>query len=72
MHMKMSWKNTNIPRGWTWHIYRQGSAEYFLFIFSKISKICIFLVLVKAAVFGGGCQINVVFFESVLCLQRYF
>ena len=40
-----------VPRGWIWHIYRQGSAEYFLgFEFRK----SIFLgVLLTAAVFFG-------------------
>ena len=37
--------------GWTWHIYRQGSAEY-MFGF-RISKICIFWVLLTTAVFFG-------------------
>ena len=37
-----------MPRGWTWHIYKQGSAEYFLGFESRMPVF--FWVLVKDAV----------------------
>ena len=40
------------PRGWTWHIYRQESAEY-LGAF-EFRESVFFWVLVKAPVFFGG------------------
>ena len=39
------------PRGWTWQIYRQGSAEYFLGF--EFRKSVFFWVLLRAAVFFG-------------------
>ena len=62
------WIN-HLPRGWTWHIYRQGSVEYFWRFL--MSKICILLGAGQSCCIFLGCQINVVFL-SVLCLQRYF
>ena len=46
------------PRGWTWHIYRQESAEYFWGF--EFRESVFFWVLVTAPVFffgggGGGC-----------------
>ena len=57
------------PSGWTWHIYRQGSAEYFLGF--KVRKSVFFWVLVITAVFLG-CKINAVFLSFFICFQRYF
>ena len=39
----------SVPRGWTWHIYKQGSAEYFLGF--EFRKFVVFCVLLTAAVF---------------------
>ena len=51
-------------------IYTDRDQRSILFGF-EFRKSVFFWVLVKAAVFFGGFQINAVFL-SVLCLQRYF
>ena len=38
------------PRGWTWHIHRQGSAEYFLGVLN-FENLYFFGILVIASVF---------------------
>ena len=58
-------KHSDEPRGWTWHIYRQGSAEYFLGF--EFRKSVLFWVLVTAAVFFGLLKIN-----AVLLTVSYF
>ena len=58
-----------LPRGYTQHIHRQGSAEHFWGFQSR--KFVIFFILVIATVFSLGCQINAVLW-SVLDFKQYF
>ena len=55
------------PRGWTWQIYRQGSAENFLGF--EFRESIFFWVLVRAAVFLGllnkRCILKCLIFSTV-------
>ena len=53
-------------RGWIWHIYRQGSAEYFLGF--EFRTPVFGWVLVTAAVFFGRLLINAVVFYIFNCI----
>ena len=45
------------PRGWTWHIYKQGSAEYFVVVFFF---------------WGGGLNLEILYFFWVLVTSAVF
>ena len=59
--------NVNLTRGWTWHIFQQGSAEYFLgFEFGK--SVFLGVLVIAAGIFGlssKSCIFNCFTFSTI-------